>query len=392
MRAGRIVLAGVLLIAFASLLLALVLREQSHARDELLEAGANMRESIKAIKAGNFGTALSNLSKVRSSLDNAKRLLIEGGVFGENEKYASALQMYSDIYRVLNKLGFLFNEADILFKSAENLPSSEVPLLFPRMEVVGRGILESEVYLRTTTMKLNIFLSVDPEMAKFGLTGEFKGELENLTSWYLESRSSFQSRLSSAISSFNGYRSFNSRELPTNENFAPAQLNPNVAKFFNALDDDKSKTLNFGEVQNLFYWSKWKVEYSADGKDKIMEVLSDPNYWSTPSPERIKIVANDEELSSLYANFLNYYGACAYVAFLAPNLGTQGHFVCIFKISDSLAEFKAKVGDMPSFKIEGEFGVPRGYYLILDPLSDAPFYLIGGKSPGEFKMERVLRI
>jgi hypothetical protein len=45
---------------------------------------------------------------------------------------------------------------------------------------------------------------------------------------------------------------------------------------------------------------------------------------------------------------------------------------------------------MPSFKIEGEFRIPRGYYLILDPLSDAPFYLIGGESPSEFKIERVL--
>lgn len=388
----RVVFAGILTIALISLSLALILKEQSSARDELLQAKANIEESIKAIKAGNFGSAEEYLSNARLILENVERFPARGNDLIENEGYASALQMYGEIYRVLNKLNFLFGEAAGLFSSLENLSTAEALLLLPRIEIMERGILESEVYLRTTTVKLKNILGVHPEMTEYGLTEEFRGALENLTPWYLDSRADFQERFVAILSSFPDYKSFNLRELSAAGDVAPIYLNSNVVRFFNALDRDKNGTLSFEEVQNLFYWSKWKIEYRADGRDKIMEILSDPTYWSTPSPERIKIVANDEELSSLYATFLNYYQVRAHAVFLTSNSKAQNHFVCIIKISDSLSEFRAKVGDLLFFKINGEFGIPGGYYLILDPLSDAPFYMSEGKNPSEFNIERVLGI
>ena len=39
---------------------------------------------------------------------------------------------------------------------------------------------------------------------------------------------------------------------------------------------------------------------------------------------------------------------------------------------------------------EDEFGVSPGFYIILDPLSDAPFYLVGGESPAEFTTDWIL--
>ena len=148
---------------------------------------------------------------------------------------------------------------------------------------------------------------------------------------------------------FLGYTSLNLKEVPSTGKSSPSHLDANVLSFFTALDEDNSKTLDFEELQNFFYWSKWKIAYAPYAEEnQIMKVLADPNYWGTPALMRIKIIANDEDMGMLYATFLNYYGVDAHVASLISNSEkVQDHLVSIVRISETLEVFNEKVGGVP---------------------------------------------
>lgn len=394
MRSWQIAVVGIVAIVLVFTLLILVGQERPSIYDEILRVNASIENSAKAVKAENFNAAEIYLSDARSSLSKAKKLLFEkeNELENEFENYKLALQMHEDIYKILAKLHFLSKEAIALQYAVENGANSEALLLLPRMEVIERGLVESEVYLRTTISKLDLILKLHLDIAKYGLSDEFGIKIKDLTPWFLNFRRNFQERFASTLSIFQNYKSLNQREAPATGRISPFLLDANVLHFFNALDKDNSKTLNFEELQNIFYWSKWKIDYSPNGKEnQIMKFLADSNYWETPSQMRIKIIANDKDLSALYATFLDHYGVEAYITSLHSNSKkSEDHFICIARISKTSGEFNEKVGNMPFFKVNGDkFGISSGYFIILDPLSDVPFYLVRGESPAEYSIVKI---
>jgi len=394
MRAWQIAVIGIMAVVLILTSLIMVWQRQPSISDEILRIKVSIEGSAKAVKAGNFNEAETYLSDVRSSLSNANKLLAEKGdeLKDEVENYRFALQIHEDIYKILSKLHFLSKEANTLLYAVENVASSEASFLLPRMEVVERGLVESEMYLKTTIWKLDVILGLNPDISKYGLSDEFAIKVKDLTPWFLDFRLNFQRRFAAALSMFPNYYDLKSREVPAIGKISPFRLDANVLRFFNALDEDESKTLDLEELQNIFYWSKCKIDYRPSGKEnQIMKILADPNYWETTSQMRIDIIANDKDISELYATFLNHYRADAYVASLLSNSKkSEDHFICIVRISETFKEFNEKVGNMHFFKVNGDdFGISSGYFMILDPLSDVPFYLVRGENPSEYSIGKI---
>lgn len=395
MRAWQIAVVGVMAIALISTSLILVRQTQPTISDEIFYMKASIEDSVEAIKAEDPNAAKIYVSEVWSSLNKAKGLIeTENESKNETKNFKTALRMYDDIYKILIRLHFLSKEAIALQNAVENVASSSEALLqLPQIEVIGRGLFESKVYLTITIVGLDLILEVHSDIAEYGLNDEFRNKVNELTPWFLNFLSNFQEKSTETLSMFPNYENLGSREIPVLKEMQAPNLEALVVDLFNLVDEDNSKTWNWEELQSFFYWIKWKIGYKSDiEENRIMQSFANPKYWETPAEMRT-IVANDGDLSALYATFLNYFGVDAHIASLISNSNNaKDHFICIARISETSEEFSEKVGNMPFFEINGdEFGISSGYYVIIDPLSDIPFYLAGGESPAEFTLDGIFQ-
>ena len=124
----------------------------------------------------------------RYSLNEVKRLLIEeeNELKDDLEGFKIALQTYEGIYNILAKLHFFAKEANDLQNAMENAPDSDTLLLLPELEVIERGLLESEMYLKTTTSELRLILDLHPDVMEYGLNDKLEGDLEDFSFDLLE--------------------------------------------------------------------------------------------------------------------------------------------------------------------------------------------------------------